>query len=258
MKRKDKFDYVLIETTGLADPGPVVQTFFFDQEIKDKVRLDGVVTVVDCKHVALHWGDREVKEQIAFADVVLLNKTDLVPPPEVDLLERRIKAMNATARVIRTQKAATDVTNLLQIQGFNLQRVEQIDPAVVEAEHHRHDHEPGEECAPDCNHHHEHDHVHDESIQSVGMEVEGDLKANKVNEWFADLMATRGPDLYRFKGVLSLKGDPNRFVFQGVHMTLDGTPGSPWGESKRVNKLIFIGKDLDRAALAAGFRKCLA
>lgn len=258
MKRKDRFDYILIETTGLADPGPVVQTFFFDQEIKDKVRLDGVVTVVDCKHVALHWHDREVKEQIAFADVVLLNKTDLVPPPEVDLLERRIKGMNATARVTRTQRAVTDVNNLLQIQGFNLQRIEQIDPQEVEAEHHRHDHEPGDECAPDCNHHHEHDHVHDESITSVGIEVEGELMATKVNEWFAELMATRGPDLYRFKGVLSLKGDPNRFVFQGVHMTLDGTPGTPWGDATRVNKLIFIGKDLDRAALEEGFKKCLA
>ncbi|HEX3148329.1 MAG TPA: GTP-binding protein [Gemmataceae bacterium] len=257
MKRKDRFDYILIETTGLADPGPVVQTFFFDQEIKDKVRLDGVVTVVDCKHVALHWGDREVKEQIGFADVVLLNKTDLVPPPEVDLLERRLKGMNAAARVIRTQKAVTDVSNLIQIHGFNLQRIESIDPLAVVQEH-QHVHEPAEDCAPDCNHHHEHHHVHDESVTSVGIEIEGDLKANKVNEWFADLMATKGPDLYRFKGVLSLKGDPNRFVFQGVHMTLDGTPGSEWGTAKRLNKLIFIGKDLDRPALEAGFRKCLA
>ena len=254
MKRKDRFDYILIETTGLADPGPVVQTFFFDQEVKDKVRLDGVVTVVDCKHVALHWTDREVKEQIAFADVVLLNKTDLVPATEVDLLERRIKGMNATARVLRTQKAVTDVKNLVNIQGFNLSRIEQIDPSAVEAGHH---HEHGEHCTPDCGHDH-HDHRHDESITSVGIEVEGELKAAKVNEWFADLMAIKGPDLYRFKGVLSLKGDPNRFVFQGVHMTLDATPGTPWGTSRRVNKLIFIGKDLDRRALEAGFRGCLA
>jgi G3E family GTPase len=257
MKRKDKFDYILIETTGLADPGPVVQTFFFDDEIKEKVRLDGVVTVVDCKHVALHWHDREVKEQIAFADVVLLNKTDLVPPPEIDLLERRINGMNASARVFRTQNAATDVNNLLEIQGFNLQRIEQIDPKRVEESHH-HDHEPGEECAPDCNHYHEKGHVHDESITSIGIELEGDLRANRVNEWFADLMATRGPDLYRFKGVLSLKGDPNKFVFQGVHMTLDGTPGSAWSDAKRVNKLIFIGRNLDRQAIEAGFRNCLA
>jgi G3E family GTPase len=260
MKRKDRFDYILIETTGLADPGPVVQTFFFDEEIKEKVRLDGVVTVVDCKHVALHWGDREVKEQIAFADVVLLNKTDLAPATEVDLLERRIKSMNATTRVIRTQKAITDVGNLLNLQGFNLSKIELIEPKEVEKAHHRHDHdhEPADECSPDCNHHHEKGHVHDESIKSVGIEMEGDLKANKVNEWFSDLMATKGPDLYRFKGVLSLKGDPQRFVFQGVHMTLDGNPGSDWGAAKRVNKLIFIGKDLDRQALEAGFRKCLA
>jgi G3E family GTPase len=257
MKRKDRFDYILIETTGLADPGPVVQTFFFDEEIKEKTRLDGVVTVVDCKHVALHWHDREVKEQIAFADVVLLNKTDLAAAAEIDLLERRIQGMNATARVFRTHKAVVDINDLLEIQGFNLERIEQIDPKCLENEHH-HDHEPGDECAPDCNHHHEKNHVHDEAITSIGIEVEGDLRASRVNEWFSDLMATKGPDLYRFKGVLSLKGDPNRFVFQGVHMTLNGTPGSRWGASRRVNKLIFIGKDLDRPAIEAGFRNCLA
>jgi len=253
MKRKDKFDYILIETTGLADPGPVVQTFFFDEEIKEKVRLDGVVTVVDCKHVALHWGDREVKEQIAFADVVLLNKTDLVGANEVDLLERRIKGMNGTARVIRTQKSIVDLSQLLGIQGFNLELIEKIEPKQIEEEKpHVHD----EHCGHDHDHDH-HDHVHDENIKSVGIEIEGDLRANKVNEWFADLMATKGPDLYRFKGVLSLKGDANRFIFQGVHMQLDGTPGTLWGQAKRVNKLIFIGKDLDRTALEAGFRKCL-
>jgi len=257
MKRKDRFDYILIETTGLADPGPVVQTFFFDEEIKEKTRLDGVVTVVDCKHVALHWHDREVKEQIAFADVVLLNKTDLAAAAEIDLLERRIQGMNATARVFRTHKAVVDINDLLEIHGFNLERIEQIDPKCLENEHH-HDHEPGDECAPDCNHHHEKNHVHDEAITSIGIEVEGDLRASRVNEWFSDLMATKGPDLYRFKGVLSLKGDPNRFVFQGVHMTLEGTPGSRWGASRRVNKLIFIGKDLDRPAIEAGFRNCLA
>src|SRR5262245_14219247 len=252
MKRKDRFDYVLIETTGLADPGPVVQTFFFDDELKEKVRLDGVVTVVDCKHVALHWGDREVKEQIAVADVVLSNNTDLVPPAEVELLERRIKGMNATTGVIRTQRSLTDVANLLDIQGFNLSRIEEIDPKAVEREHHDHD------CEPGCDHpEHHHDHKHDESITSIGIELEGELKATKLNEWFADLMATRGPDLYRFKGVVALQGDPNRFVFQGVHMTLDATPGTVWGTARRVNKLIFIGKDLDRSVIEASFRKCL-
>src|SRR5262245_37015850 len=190
MKRKDRFDYVLIETTGLADPGPVVQTFFFDDELKEKVRLDGVVTVVDCKHVALHWGDREVKEQIAFADVVLLNKTDLVPLAEVELLERRIRGMNATTRVIRTQRAATDVASLLASRGFDLSRIEQIDSMAVEKE--RQD----DDCEAGCDHPgHHHDPKHDESITSIGIELEGDLKATRVNAWFADLMATRGPDL---------------------------------------------------------------
>jgi G3E family GTPase len=264
MKRKDKFDYILIETTGLADPAPVVQTFFFDEELKEKVRLDGVVTVVDCKHVSLHWDDREVKEQIAFADVILLNKTDLVKEEDIAALERKIKSMNATARIIRTLKSITDVNNLLNIQGYNLERIESIDPTTISLPTTEH----GPDCEPDCGHEHSHSHSHghaheeahrhDERIGSVGIQVEGDLNPNKVNAWFADLMATRGPDLYRMKGVLSLKGDPERFVFQGVHMQLDANPGTPWGEGKRVNKLVFIGKDLDRQAIEAGFKKCLA
>lgn len=265
MKRKDRFDYVLVETTGLADPGPVVTTFFFDEELKEKVRLDGVVTVVDCKHVALHWNDREVKEQIAFADVVLLNKTDLVPAAEVDLLERRIHMMNRNAKVIRTQQSVTDVSNLLNINSFDLSKIEKMEakPTALPMHEEHHHHEHGEHCAPDCGHDHgtdhkHHDHVHDEHIGSVGIELPGDLSPKKVNAWFSDLMATKGPDLYRFKGVLSLKGDTNRFVFQGVHMTLDSSTGSAWGSSPRVNKLVFIGKDLDRAAIEEGFRKCLA
>lgn len=261
MKRKDKFDYILIETTGLADPGPVVQTFFFDDEMKDKLRLDGVVTVVDAKHVEQHFDDNEVQQQIAFADVILLNKTDLVPTETVDNLEQRIHKMNGVARIIRTQKAVTDAGNLVGIQGFNLERIQDIDPDLIPKpkEHHEHD----EHCAPDCghdheHHHEEHQHRHDESVTSVGIVLPGELNEKKVNQWFAKLLVEKGPDLYRMKGVLSLRGDPNRFVFQGVHMTLDSTVGAPWGKAPRVNKLIFIGKNLDREALNEGFRNCLA
>jgi G3E family GTPase len=262
LKRKDKFDYILIETTGLADPGPVVQTFFFDDELKNKVRLDGVVTVVDAKHVWQHFDDNEVQQQIAFADVILLNKTDLAEPGQIDELEKRIRTMNAVARIVRTQKAVTGIDNVVNVQGFNLQRIQEIDPDLIPRpkEHH---HEHGEHCAPDCGHDHDHEleshnHRHDESVTSVGIAIPGELHEKKVNKWFAQLLAEKGPDLYRMKGVLSLRGDPNRFIFQGVHMTLDTTVGAEWGEAPRVNKLIFIGKNLDRAALNAGFQACLA
>ncbi len=272
IKRRDKFDYILIETTGLADPGPVVQTFFFDDELKNKVRLDGVVTVVDAKHVWQHFDDNEVQQQIAFADVILLNKTDLAEPAEIDELEQRIRRMNAVARIVRTQKAVTGIDNVVNVQGFNLQRIQEIDPDLIPKpkEHH---HEHGEHCGPECDHDHESpagkpalrsagfpagDHHHDESVTSVGIALPGDLNEKKVNKWFAGLLAEKGPDLYRMKGVLSLRGDPNRFIFQGVHMTLDTTVGSAWGRAPRVNKLIFIGKNLDREALNEGFRACLA
>ena len=266
LKRKDKFDYILVETTGLADPGPVVQTFFFDDELKNKVRLDGVVTVVDAKHVWQHFDDNEVQQQIAFADVILLNKTDLAEPSQIDELEKRIRKMNAVARIVRTQKAVTGIDNVVNVQGFNLERIQEIDPDLIPKpkEHH---HEHGELCAPDCDHEHEHiapgspgesHHRHDESVTSVGIVLPGDLNEKKINKWFAELLAGKGPDLYRMKGVLSLRGDKNRFIFQGVHMTLDTTVGAEWGKTPRVNKLIFIGKNLDREALNAGFRSCLA
>jgi G3E family GTPase len=264
IKRKDKFDYILIETTGLADPGPVVQTFFFDEELKSQLRLDGVVTLVDCKHVSMHWEDSEVREQIAFADVILLNKTDLATIEEVNELEAKIRGMNNQAKIIRTQKAFTDINNLINVQGFNLDRIQQLEPDLIpkpkEPHHHDHDHECNEHCDHDHHEHHEdkHDHHHDESISSVGIVVEGDLNEKKVNTFFAKLLMEKGNDLYRMKGILSIKGDPSRFIFQGVHMTLDSTSGAPWGDAKRTNKVIFIGKDLDREALNQGFKNCLA
>ncbi|MEZ6140502.1 MAG: GTP-binding protein [Zavarzinella sp.] len=266
LKRRDKFDYILIETTGLADPGPVVQTFFVDDELRSKCRLDGVVTVVDCKHVLMHWNDHEVKEQLAFADVILLNKTDLVELAEVEALEAKIRHINRTAKVIRTVRSLTDINQLLDIQSFDLDRVAEIDPGqfsglpMIEDEH--------ADCGPECDHehHHEHSHSHesdahahhDEEISSVGIELPGELHPGRVNEWFSRLLSEKGADLYRTKGVLSLKGDPNRFVFQAIHMTSDAAPGKPWQENEpRTNRLVFIGKNLDRAQLVEDFRNCL-
>jgi G3E family GTPase len=237
MKRKEKFDYIMIETTGLADPGPVAQTFFVDDEMQGKLALDAIVTVVDAKHVWQHLDESdECKEQIAFADVILLNKTDLVPPDELERLEARVRSMNAAARVERTENAVVEMDRILNVGGFDLDRALAIDPRFLE----------------------ETDHEHDESVTSVGITTPGDLDPKRFNDWLGELLRTQGPDIFRMKGVLSLKGRPERFVFQGVHMLFDGRPDRPWGAQPRENRLIFIGRNLDRAKLQAEFTACLA
>lgn len=262
MKRRDKFDHVLVETTGLADPGPVAQTFFADDEVRAGTRLDGIVTVVDAKHAAEQLGrSREVTEQIAFADVVLLNKSDLATTEELDRLETRVKRMNAATQVYRTTKGNVDLNKVLNIGGFNLDRVLEFEPNFLPQPQHDHacdehcDHEHAHEHA----HEHHHDHTHDSEVSSVGIVESGDVDVKKFNAWISDLLAVRGPDIYRMKGVLSLRGDPRRHVFQGVHMQLDAEPSKPWAQGEpRGSKLIFIGKNLDRTALTEGFKKCLA
>lgn len=241
MKRRDRFDYVMIETTGLADPGPVAQTFFVDDELKSRLALDGIITVVDAKHLELHLDDqKEVKEQVAFADVILLNKTDLAGPEELDRLEARIKSINAAAGIHRTRNAAIDMDAILNVGGFNLERVLEFEPDFLRA---------------DGNH----DHEHDQEVYSVGITIPGPLDSKKVNDWLGELLLTQGPDIFRMKGVLSIRGDARRFVFQGVHMQFDGRPDRPWKKNEeRENKLIFIGRNLDRRSLEQGFRNCLA
>ncbi len=244
MKRKGRFDYVMIETTGLADPGPVAQTFFVDDDLRGKLALDGIVTVVDAKHVWERLKDsREAQEQIAFADVILLNKTDLVAGEDLDRLEGRIKAMNATAKVIRCKNASVAMDELLNLGAFNLDRILEKEPDFLEG-HHHHEH---------------HDHHHDEAITSVALRIPGDLDESKLNDWIRELLMTQGPDLFRIKGILSIKGDPRRFVFQGVHMQLDGRLDRPWKpDETRQNTLVFIGRNLNRTQLDEDFRKCLA
>ena len=280
MKRREKFDYILIETTGLADPGPVAQTFFADDELQAKTTLDGIVTLVDAKHVSQHWDSREVQEQIAFADVILLNKTDLVGAAELDALEAKIGRMNATAKVYRTRNSIVDLDAVLNVKGFDLARIVQMEPdflpskskrtlGVVEHDDHCHDddcghpehaHHHNSDHAEDANGHHEHrDHTHDETVTSVGIVEAGALDPKKLNEWVSTLLRDKGKDIFRMKGVLNIAGDAKRFVFQGVHMQFDGQPHSPWkaGE-ERTNKLVFIGRNLNRVELNEGFRSCMA
>jgi G3E family GTPase len=261
-QRKDKFDSVLIETTGMADPGPVAQTFFTDEEVKEGFVLDGIVTVVDAKHVGLHFDDmREVREQIGFADVILLNKTDLVPEKELAATEARIRKMNPMAKIHRTQNAEIDLARVLNVGGFDLKRALELEPDFLKAEEHEHEHHDHDH---DDNEHHdhehdeeEHDHHHAEDVTSVGIRAKGDVDDKKISEWLDTLLRTKGQDIFRMKGVLAVKGRDVRFVFQGVHMLMDGKPDRPWGNDPRENTLIFIGRNLDRAALNEGFRSCL-
>lgn len=364
MKRRDKFDHIMIETTGMADPGPVAQTFFMDDELREALALDGVVTLVDAKHVLLHLEDSdEVKEQIAFADVILLNKVDLVLPEELDPLESRIHAMNSAAKIYRTRDAAVDMDKVLNLGGFDLDRALEVDPKFMEPEYpfewsglhvlQAGDYrlilkpgpdpamnlsflsaaeasedamrdavekavlafsdqaielqtgaviEPGEQLSqinlegdqleytlrvPSAGsyvlfteHHpdefeayvadaqgnrldakfsrdYKPDHEHDEEVASVGINTPGDLDLKKFQDWLRDLLANQGPDIFRMKGVLSFAGSEERYVFQGVHMLFDGRMDRPWREGERANSLIFIGRNLDRDALNAGFNACL-
>jgi G3E family GTPase len=366
MKRKDQFDYVLIETTGMADPGPVAQTFFMDEELASKMRLDGIVTLVDAKHVVQHLDNTpEVVEQIAFADVILLNKVDLVESPALDELETRIHAMNAAAKIHRTRDAVIDLDHILNVGGFNVTRAMEVDPKFMELEYpfewagayhlnageyelvlqpgpadetmdvaflpmnsasaegietaimnatltyaaraqakkyqdlpiqaeeqlHRlplttehemrfkikvdasnayglfTEHHPsefnlslqnGNAIAPSAEREFKPPHVHHDKVTSVGITTPGDLDEKKLNAWLDTLLREKGVDIFRMKGVLSIKGQDRRFVFQGVHMLFDGRPDRPWGDEARHNSLIFIGRNLNRAELNQSFRDCLA
>ena len=365
MKRRDKFDYVLVETTGLADPGPVAQTFFMDDEIREEFTLDGIVTLVDAAHIGQQLGrSDESTEQIAFADVLVLNKTDLVETESLDTLEARLREMNRMARVVRSEKADIPVETVLNLSAFDLDQVLERRPTFLEPEYPfewtgvyalqpgryelslaegpdpvmslvarvdqgsddadlregaewcvRRYAEPAVEVAPGAevslNAHvslqlqtpgrksfflqidapaqvglyaqhtaEEFDmqllraddggaipvevertwvaqHEHDDEVGSFAIEREGSVHPDRLNAWLGEILSERGVDIFRMKGFLSIAGEPDRFVFQGVHMLFDGQPEKPWGDSPRLNQLVFIGRNLDEAAMTKGFDACL-
>ncbi|MGS0943325.1 CobW family GTP-binding protein [Pseudomonas luteola] len=367
MNRRDKFDHILVETTGMADPGPVAQTFFVDDEIRAQLQLDGIITVVDAHHVWLHLEDSsEVREQIAFADVILLNKTDLVEPARLDELETRIRKMNSLARIHRTVNAEVDISTVMNVGGFDLERVldqrpdflqkeypfewagiwhlpagitelrygagpdpfigallmpvngnseDDLDRAIVIAEG-AFDREakkvragtklmPGRQAVnlkvpeddaeqtvnllipaagyyalvtehgpeefglrleqsgvrlePSSQREFAASHSHDEEISSVGITLEGALSEAKVNQWLGPLLARKGQDILRTKGILNIAQENRRFVFQAVHMLLDGGPDRLWQPNeKRQSEIVFIGRNLGREELIAGLKGCLA
>jgi G3E family GTPase len=261
MRRKGKFDAIIVETTGLADPAPVAQTFFMDQDVGRKAKLDAVVTVADAKWLQDRLHDApEAKNQIAFADVILLNKTDLVASDTLSEMEARIRGINPYAKLHRTQRCNIALGEVLGRNAFDLDRILEIEPEFLEdgGDHsHAQEHSHG-----DQQHHHDGGglkHYHDEEMQSFVVKTERPLDADKFFPWVQDLVQRDGPDILRCKGILSFKGDDERFVFQGVHMILDGDHQRPWknGE-KRESRIVFIGRNLPQERIKAGFEGCIA
>ena len=238
MKRRDRFDHLVIETTGLADPAPVIQTFFVDEDLRDELRLDAVVTLVDLRHVEQHWDSEEVQEQLAFADVLVLNKTDLVDETTRTAIERRVRAINPVARLLTSRNADVPMGELLGVEAFELERALSIDPGFLAEEH---------------------EHEHDDAIGSLALVEERPMDLDKLGGWLADLVAQRGPDLFRMKGIIQLQAEERRYVFQSVHMLLDGDFDRPWKPAeRRRTEFVIIGRDLDGEALRAGFLACVA
>ncbi len=236
MKRRNKFDHLVIETTGLADPAPVVQTFFVDEDMREQLLLDAVVTVIDAKHIKQHWEADEAQEQIAFADIILLNKTDLVTPEDLEALEERMRSLNVMAKIYQTQNAEIEINKILGVRAFDLNHALEIDPNFL------------------C----EDAHEHDDSVYSIALLESGALDVEKLNNWIGNLLRTQGTDIFRMKGILNINGADERFVFQGVHMLFDGKRDRLWKpDESRQNKLVFIGRNLNEMQLKEDFRACL-
>jgi G3E family GTPase len=260
MRRKGKFDAIIVETTGLADPAPVAQTFFVDEEVGKKTKLDAVVTVADAKWLKDRLKDApEAKNQIAFADVILINKTDLVSKDELEDVEARIRGINPYARLHRTQRSQIALGEVLGRNAFDLDRILEIEPAFLEegdGHHHHHDHD----------HDHDHDHhhgglkhYHDEDMQSLSLKSEKPLNPEKFLPWVQELVATEGQNILRSKGILAFRDDPDRFVFQGVHMMLEGDHQRAWKDGeKRESRVVFIGRNLPEEKIRKGFAACIA
>jgi G3E family GTPase len=239
MKRKGKFDAIIVETTGLADPAPVAQTFFVDQDVGDATKLDAVITVTDAKWLKDRLKDApEAKNQIAFADVIVLNKTDLVTPEELASVEAAIRAINPYAKLHKTERCALPIDQLLDRNAFDLDRILDIEPDFLESGHHHH---------------------HSDEVRSMSFTIPGDVDPEKFMPWINDVSQAQGPNILRSKGILAFKGEPRRFVFQGVHMILDGDLQRDWkaGET-RESRLVFIGRDLNENELRKGFEACAA
>ncbi len=269
MRRPGRFDAILVETTGLADPAPVAQTFFMDDEVRAKTRLDAVVALVDAKHLPLRLKDsREAEDQIAFADVVVLNKTDLVSEAELRDVEAAVRAINPAAKIHKTQRSGVALSEVLDRGAFDLKRALDNDPHFLDAHDHDHDHD--HECGPDCDHdhhhhhghdHHHHDHVspiHDLTVKSISLRA-GEMDPKKFFPWLDKVTQMDGPNILRLKGIVAFTGDDERYVVQGVHMIVEGDHQRPWKDGeKHETRLVFIGRELDAERLKRTFEACQA
>ncbi|MCM2475886.1 GTP-binding protein [Rhizobium sp. CG5] len=283
MRRPDRFDGIIVETTGLADPVPVAQTFFMDDDVRAKTELDAVVALVDAKHLPLRLKDsREAEDQIAFADVVVINKVDLVSHAELHHIQDIVRAINPSARIYTTTRSGVDLSKVLNQGAFNLERALENDPHFLD-----HD-DPDHVCGPDCghdhghdhhdhghdhhdHHHHDHDHahghdqhdhapsaIHDVTVVSVSLRG-GEMNPDRFFPWIQKVTQTQGPNILRLKGIIAFKGDAERYVVQGVHMIIEGDHQRAWKDGeKHESRLVFIGRDLDREKLEKSFHACEA
>ena len=253
------FDAIIVETTGLADPGPVAQTFFVDEDVKARTRLDSVTTVVDARHVLARLADsREAREQIAFADQIVLNKTDLASPDELAVIECRLRRLNPIAKIHRAVRADVPLDQILGQGAFDLARIMEIEPEFLEPAHGEPGHVHDEHCDED-DHHHGHDHHHDDDIRGLSFRLDRPVNGEKVTRWLNDLLAAQGPDILRAKGIVNVAGEDRRLVFQAVHMMLEGDLQRPWRDGEpRESRMVFIGRNLEEAKLRAGFEACVA
>jgi G3E family GTPase len=234
LQRGRKIDHIVIETTGLADPAPVIQSFILDETLRGHTALDAIVTVVDARHVRDQLDNEQAREQVAFADVILINKIDLVQEGELEQLRVLVRSLNPLARIHVSKDCGIDLKEVLGVGAFDLRNALQLDPKLLA----------------------DSTHEHDADIACVSIRERGAMNATLFTRWLNALVQSQGKRLLRTKGIIDLAGEPRRFVFHGVHMTLDGRPGKPWGAGERLNELVFIGRHLDEAALRAGFAEC--
>ena len=249
--KRDKFDHIIIETTGLADPAPVAQTFFVNEDISNLCRLDSIITFVDAKFTVQHLDEEkpdgvenEAQEQVAFADVLVLNKTDLVSTEELEDTKKRLKSINVHAPIIEAQYSKVPIDKVINIKAFDLDKTLEMDDGFLNVDAHHH---------------------HDNSISSFGIHIEGQFKINELQQWLGKLMMEKGQDLYRSKGILSILGTDDKIVFQAVHMMMNldsssnlGMNHQPWQDGeKRMNKFCFIGKNLDKEQMIKDLKECI-
>lgn len=279
---KPAFDAIIVETTGLADPGPVAQTFFVDDEVKAKTQLDSVTALVDAKHVMARLDDsKEAREQVAFADRIILNKIDLVDETALAAVEARLRALNPLAPIVRAERSNVPLDQVLGLHAFDLDRILEVKPDFVNPPHgaeghvhdehcgHGHDHAEDHVHDEHCGHeHHDHDHdhahgprghAHEDDIKGISLTLDRPLNGAKFTAWLDKLLGEQGQNILRAKGIIDVQGEDLRLVFQAVHMILEGDLQKPWGDKeRRWSRAVFIGRDLDEAALKAGFEACAA